>query len=536
MLTGKATSLRSQRVVPLPPPLPGKDNRMTARAVRLIDSLPVSPVHWRALLNRELGVSFLASFVFHAILLSILGLLLLRAAPGGLVHGQIASTSGRPESASPDGMAVRETLLTRPIRDETIVAAVAGPANRPLVKGDSDRKAEGGGRKVESKAPNSDFRIPTSELAVSVPTGTDLLATHDVSVTGSLAGRDIDTRATSAARGGGNVASEKAVESGLRWLVAHQLENGSWHFDFEGGMCHGQCRNPGSVTTTTGATALALLPFLGAGYTHKKGEYRENVVRGLYYLNTRTQFTTNGGDVREGTLYSQALAGIVLAEAYAMSGDHELKGFAQSVLDFIVYSQDKNGGGWRYEPGAPGDMTVTGWQLMALKCGQMAGLRVPKTTLYMVTRFLDHVQADDGACYGYMTPQSRTPQSKATTTAIGLLCRMYTGWRRNHPTLIAGVANLMHWGPSQDNIYYDYYATQVLYHRHGPEWEAWNRQLRDYLVAAQSTTGHESGSWYFPGGHGDKAGRLFGTAMAIMTLEVYYRYLPLYSHDSVSGF
>jgi hypothetical protein len=367
--------------------------------------------------------------------------------------------------------------------------------------------------------------------SIDVPRGTDLLATHNVSVAGSLDGRDIDRRATSAARRGGNTGSEQAVERGLRWLVVHQLEDGSWHFDFAGGLCHGQCRNPGSVATTTGATALALLPFLGAGYTHKIGEYQENVARGLYYLNSRTQFTANGGDVREGTLYSQALAGIALCEAYAMSGDQQLKGFAQSVLDFIVYAQDKNGGGWRYEPGAPGDMTVTGWQLMALKCGQMAGLRVPKPTLYMVTRFLDHVQANDGACYGYMTPQS-----KPTTTSIGLLCRMYTGWRRNQPQLIAGVENLVRWGPSQDNIYYDYYATQVLYHRQGPEWEAWNRQLRDYLVATQGTSGHESGSWYFPGGHGDKAGRLFGTAMAIMTLEVYYRYLPLYSHESVGGF
>jgi hypothetical protein len=536
MLTGEASTLPSQRVVPVPPPPPGKGSAAPARPAPLIGALAASPVHWQALLNRELGVAFLASFVFHAVLLSILGLLLLRAAPGSLGHGRIGLTGEQPAPASPAGTAVREIVLTRPVRGTAIVAALAEPANRPEAKGDSGRSSEGGKRKAEVVLPNSEPRIAHSELSVDAPAGADLLATHDVPVAGSLAARDIDTRATSAARGGGNVASERAVESGLRWLVAHQQENGSWHFDFDGGTCHGQCRNPGSVTTTTGATALALLPFLGAGYTHKKGEYRENVVRGLYYLNTRTQFTPNGGDVREGTLYSQGLAGIVLAEAYAMSGDHELRGFAQSVLDFIVYSQDKNGGGWRYEPGAPGDTTVSGWQLMALKCGQMAGLRVSKPALYMVTRFLDHVQADDGACYGYMTPHSRTPESKATTTAIGLLCRMYTGWRRNHPTLIAGVANLTHWGPSHENIYYDYYATQVLYHRQGPEWEAWNRQLRDYLVATQSTTGHESGSWYFPGGHGDKGGRLFGTAMAIMTLEVYYRYLPLYSHESVSGF
>jgi hypothetical protein len=567
MPPGQAASPNSQRVVPLPPPPPGR-SETAVRPPRPIGPWSSLPGPWRVLFNPEAGFSFLASLVFHALLLAVLGLLLLRASGHHLFHGPIASGSGQPAVASSAGTAVGQRPSARPIGGDAAKTALE-PANGTPLKGNGSllsslvgshsRRSQGSppappSGEIPRSAPSDTatakktvaekqpltvsvpkpvhVESPQPTLSsVDVPAGTDLLATHDVSMTGSLDGRDIDTRATSAARGGGNVASEKAVEQGLRWLVAHQLENGSWHFDFDGGMCHGQCRNPGSVATTTGATALALLPFLGAGYTHKKGEYRENVVRGLYYLNTRTQFTANGGDVREGTLYSQALAGIALAEAYAMTGDHEIKGFAQSVLDFIVYAQDKNGGGWRYEPGAPGDMTVTGWQLMALKCGQMAGLRVPKPTLYMVTRFLDHVQTNDGAGYGYMTPQS-----KPTTSAIGLLCRMYTGWRRNHPMLIAGVANLTRWGPSQDNIYYDYYATQVLFHRQGPEWEAWNRQLRDFLVATQAATGHESGSWYFPGGHGDKAGRLFGTAMAIMTLEVYYRYLPLYSHESVSGF
>jgi hypothetical protein len=373
--------------------------------------------------------------------------------------------------------------------------------------------------------------VPRSPIGANVPPGVDLLLSSDAPVEGILDGRQADYRGTLAARGGGNSASERAVEQGLRWLVAHQSENGSWHFDFEGSMCHGQCRNPGSVRTITGATALALLPFLGAGYTHRSGEYQDNVSRALYYLNSRAQLTANGSDLRDGTLYSQALSGIALCEAYAMTGDHQLQGFAQSVLDYIVYAQDKNGGGWRYEPGMPGDMTVTGWQLMALKCGQMAKLKVPSASIYLVTRFLDHVQAESGARYGYMTPVP-----KPTTTSIGLLSRMYTGWRREHPALIAGIGHLTQWGPSADDIYYDYYATQAIHHWEGPEWDAWNAKMRDFLVRAQATAGHEAGSWYFRGGHGDKGGRLYNTAMAIMTLEVYYRYLPLYSHDSTHPF
>jgi hypothetical protein len=82
-------------------------------------------------------------------------------------------------------------------------------------------------------------------------------------------------------------------------------------------------------------------------------------------------------------------------------------------------------------------------------------------------------------------------------------------------------------GPSRDDLYYDYYATQVMHHWGGEPWNTWNGQLRDYLIRTQATQGHESGSWNFLGGQAARGGRLYNTAMAIMTLEVYYRYLPI---------
>jgi hypothetical protein len=87
--------------------------------------------------------------------------------------------------------------------------------------------------------------------------------------------------------------------------------------------------------------------------------------------------------------------------------------------------------------------------------------------------------------------------------------------------------------PKATNLYYDFYATQVLHHWGGPEWTAWNQKLRDYLVRTQSSAGHAAGSWHFQDQHGDRGGRLYSTAMAVMTLEVYYRYLPLYGRQSL---
>ena len=314
----------------------------------------------------------------------------------------------------------------------------------------------------------------------------------------------------------------------MRWLVAHQRDDGSWNFDHTKGLCQGLCRNPGTFASTTASTAIALLPFLGAGYTHQEGEHREVVKRGFYYLSTRVRITADGIDLQEGSMYSQGLAAIAFCEVYAMTGDPAMKDLAQGAIDFIVHAQDKKGGGWRYRPGEPGDTTVTGWELMALKSAEMAKLKVPRSVIYLAEHFLDTVQRESGAQYGYQV----TGRNKGThtTTAIGLLCRMYTGWTRSRPALQRGVGYLSKWGPSEDDMYYNYYATQVLFHWGGRAWEPWNHRMHAFLVSTQATAGHEAGSWHFGHSRNDVGGRLFNTAMGAMILEVYYRHMPLYDH------
>ena len=314
----------------------------------------------------------------------------------------------------------------------------------------------------------------------------------------------------------------------LRWLVVHQRQDGSWSFNHLTEACQHYCTHPGSEGSTTAATGLALLPFLGAGYTHREGDFQVAVQRGLDYLKSRGIRISYGNDLRDGSMYGQALATIALCEAYGMTRDADLQQAAQGGLDYIVYAQDNNSGGWRYNPGESGDTTVTGWMLMALKSGQMARLNVQSPAIFAAERFLNSVQNQDGSQYGY---QSRKP--RPATTAVGLLCRMYTGWRRDNPGLVKGIAQLNAWGPSQDSLYYDYYATQVLFHWAGPEWDAWNRKMREHLVSAQERVGHQSGSWYFESQQSAAGGRLYNTAMAAMILEVYYRFMPLYGEEAV---
>lgn len=380
---------------------------------------------------------------------------------------------------------------------------------------------------------------PVGALDVGAEFG-DLL----VSRGGGMDGRNPATRRSLALGGGGSEASESAVELGLAWLAAHQWPDGGWRFNLTTHpQCGGECRDSGFVESTTASTGLALLCFLGAGYTHHQGPYQDVVAQGLYYLVDRMVITTHGGDLRDltmldqlgeasprirksGDMYCHGIAALALCEAYAMTRDKELAEAAQLAIDFIVYSQHEVGG-WRYEPKEPGDTTVSGWQVAALKSGLLGDLHIPREVWYRASNYFDSVQDDRGSTYGYQTPST----NRISTTSVGLLSRMMLGWPKDHPPLRRGLARLADENPQKSNMYFNYYATQALHHIGGSGWKRWNARMRDYLVDSQAKTGHERGSWYFKEAWSDRGGRLYTTALSILTLEVYYRYLPMY-HDA----
>ena len=528
-----------------PPPLPPEDADEPA---------PAAGPSWWSDDGAARSSAWLVSFVVHAVALFLLGLITLTVhSGGGGPLGLLASTggAGSGDGDSGQGDIDQQAMIVAPAATGANMAKDVQPVdlppentkiNLPLgvlgknnvdkpVAGDDGGGDEGGGgaggegtgaRGIGGRAVSGQGGRPTGRGKSSLaPTG------------GGWEGRNPAGRARLAGSGGGSRQSEAAVERGLVWLAAHQREDGSWCFDLEKTSCKGMCRNSGSEPSTTAATGLALLPFLGAGYTHVQGEHRETVKKGVYYLKTRAKITPHGIDLCDGgTMYAHGIATLAMCEAYGMTHDESLKDVAQGAIRYIVYAQDLRGGGWRYMPGMPGDTTVTGWQLMSLRSGQLAHLEVPSPTINRVERFLNSVQYDKSSRYGYLSPRMRAPTHEATT-AVGLLCRMYTGWHRDKPALYRGVGHLHHWGPSETNMYYDFYATQVLHHWEGPEWQAWNKKMRDYLVATQASESHENGSWYFPDPLGDRGGRLYNTAMALMILEVYYRHMPLYGQHAV---
>lgn len=233
------------------------------------------------------------------------------------------------------------------------------------------------------------------------------------SLRGDFGGRSEKGRMALVRKFGGTADSERAVASGLKWLASIQKKNGCWDFadvgeaDGAGRLVNGQM----------GATAMSLLCFLGAGHTHGSDtEYSDNAVRGIRYLIKNKKVIARAVDLRgnelgNGGMYIQGLATIALCEAHALTRggkreDKLLRDTAQGALRFIENAQDSKAGGWRYKPRDPGDTSVVGWQIMALKSGKAGRLKVQTTKVFPAARrFLKSVQVDGGSQYGYTQPQ-----------------------------------------------------------------------------------------------------------------------------------
>ena len=377
-----------------------------------------------------------------------------------------------------------------------------------------------------------DFGASLTELG-------ELTSTPGMTTSG-LSGRSGATKADLLRSGGGTRSSEKAVKAGLEWLARHQYPDGSWNFDHTRSECNGQCKDPASryFKARAAATGLALLCYMGAGHTQEDGRYKRVVTRGIYALGNMYKLDKNGASFwdPEGRMYSHGIATMAICEAYALTGEPALREPAQAAINYTCYAQDPRGGGWRYSPRQKGDTSVVGWQIGALKSGYLSNLSVPPQVVQRAGNFLDSMNNDDGSRYFY---DENRADGHAACTAIGALCRMYMGVKKEEPGIKNAVEYLSERGPSKSDVYYNYYAAQALFHYtggKGPMWKKWNEKMREQLVSTQATEGHEAGSWAPVGsGHAANAGRVFTTAMSTMTLEVYYRMMPIYREAAVEG-
>jgi prenyltransferase beta subunit len=345
---------------------------------------------------------------------------------------------------------------------------------------------------------------------------------------GTMSGRAGGTaRAAAMRQMGGKEKSEKAVMAGLRWLVKQQKEDGSWSPEHSSAM-----------------TGLAILCFLGHGETPASPEFGPTVKKAIDWMIAKgTEFEgrlslTKGGWGGHSGVYAHGIAAYALAEYYTMTKDDRVIDVLKQSIKYIVDGQAPDGG-WQYSfaKGPDSDTSVSGWQVQALKAAHLTGLNMEGVDAALDKAMLNfkRVQRSDGG-FGYTTASNGNGYS---LSGVGVLCTYF--WKGNKDELVRdGIKNIMEktekdwpveYKGDKADLYAWYYHTQACLMFGGSAWTKWNRWFQDEIVDAQSG----DGSWpplggKSPGGElqrkPDGGGPYYRTTLAILMLEVYYRYMP----------
>lgn len=345
---------------------------------------------------------------------------------------------------------------------------------------------------------------------------------------GRLGGRERLLR-----EGGGDETTEGAVRRALAWLARHQAADGTWSATTYTDRCRDlACDGRGQKDYVEATTALALLPFLGAGNTPSEGPWRDTVGRGVRALVERQKADGSWGfDPR--SAYASAIATLAIAEAYGMTGAPPLREPAQRAVDYWVRTQAPSGG-WRYQPGdGEADSSVTGWVTTALAGARRAGLDVPPRTL-LGCRAWFHGRTSEEGRVGYTGPGSGSvallgtglfaqaltgadpagPRVAATARLLASNLPRRSSGRRDDNSGEFGASDPIHW----------FYGGLAAFQHGGDLWTVWELRLRDVLLPTQAGDADADGSWPPLGATGRSGGRVVTTALCCLALEVYYRY------------
>ncbi len=425
-------------------------------------------------------------------------------------------------------------------RSSTEKAAVADPAYA------SPSGTSSSGRmwtpSLAAVATRQNLAVPAAETAaiaaLALPSVTPRREASKHAVPDSYRLRVAPDRAQLAQRHGATGQTEAAVKAALRWLSSVQSPDGRWDARKYGAgretKTDGHTRDGAGMQADTAITGLALLAFLASGHTHREGPYAENVYRGLRFLleSQAPDGNLGGRATTYEFMYCHGIATFALSEAWGMSGDEALREPLRRALAYSIAAQDPGTGGWRYRPGDPGDTSQLGWQYMALKSAELAGIPIPEATRNGIMKFLSSVA---GGKQGGLASYRPNEQYSRTMTAEAIACWQFLGMRRDHPAGREAGDYLLDELPGQGtpNVYYWYYATLTMYQLGGIHWSRWNEALRTTLVSSQRTDDALAGSWDPDSVWGGYGGRVFSTALSTLCLEIYYRFLPLYREAAI---
>ncbi|MCE5279047.1 MAG: hypothetical protein ABFD92_14990 [Planctomycetaceae bacterium] len=319
---------------------------------------------------------------------------------------------------------------------------------------------------------------------------------------------------------GGSDKTEAAVARALNWFTAHQEPEGNWSVKKHGGQ-----------SSDDAGTAFATLCYLGWGAKHTEpGRHQKPLAKAIAWM---IKNQPENGDWTRGTahgngMYTHGVVTVALAEAYGLTKDPALREPLRKAIAVILKAQHKATGGWRYtSTPSDSDTSVVGWQVMALKSARLAGLEIEEEPFELARGWLERVGGGThGGLYGYSGKGASSP----AMVAEGMFCQQLMGLPPTLPRMEESAKYLGENLPSKGprNFYYWYYACLAMYQHKGEGWDTWNDDIQKVLLSSQIMQGDPAGSWDPNDAYGSYCGRVITTAMATLSLEVYYRYLPMY--------
>jgi hypothetical protein len=342
-----------------------------------------------------------------------------------------------------------------------------------------------------------------------------------------------------------------AVDASLRWLALHQEADGHWSADGFSRHCpeDGACAGAGAKGHEVFVTSLALLAFLSAGSTTADGPHQDAVAKAVAWLRARQDRDGLVGSRSQATfMHGHALATLALSEALVLA-DVELRASVQKAVEFALAARNR-GGAWSRQPGGGDDVaSVSCWMTLALASALKARIEVPESEEVWkeLIHWLDSA-ADPQTGLFTVLPASRPdrhhqeapPATARALCAAGLLSRFLLGQDPKTTNLMWNAARTLRESqaalaaaghPVDPSL--RFLGSFAMFYMGGADWQTWSKDVVAPLRSTQRKDGHLAGSWDPTGAWSGDGGRIYVTAMNVLTLTVYYRNLRILAPRSL---
>lgn len=310
-------------------------------------------------------------------------------------------------------------------------------------------------------------------------------------------------------------ATVKSIQRGLDYLAKQQTANGSF-----------QTTQDGS-TYPVSMTSLAGIAFLANGNTPSRGPYADQVRKATEYVLSQAQ--DNGliaaGSENGRPMYGHGFSLLFLSSVFGMETDAKVRARIEKVVKNgiqLTSSGQSALGGWIYTPGGGDEGSVTVTQMQGLRAAHNAGFTVPKGTIQNAVRYLELCQTPEGGIrYSYHSGNdTRLPISAAAITCLYSAGEYESPLAEECMEYVYGQFKNRKSGFQSGHYFYlNLYASQAFYQAGDDYWNAYFPGQRDSLIKSQTS----NGSW-----NGDGVGPVFGTSVALIVMQLPYKYLPIY--------